>query len=45
MLRDTNKGENHVSCVNSVQMKGMCWRIIDESNLLDISKYLSEMGI
>lgn len=45
MLRDINKGENHVSRVNNVQMKGMCWRIIDESSLLDISKYLSEMGI
>lgn len=44
MLRDINKGENHVSHGNSVQMKRMCWRIIDESRLLDISKYLNEMG-
>lgn len=44
MLRDINKGENHVSHGNHAQMKGMCWRIIDESGLLDISKYLSEMG-
>lgn len=45
MLRDINKAENHVSHGNNVQMKGMCWRLIDESSLLDISKYLSEMGV
>lgn len=45
MLRDINKGENHVSHGNNVQMKGMCWRITDESSLLDISEYLSEMVV
>lgn len=45
MLRDINKGENHVSRGNNVQMKGMRWKIIGESNLVDISKYLNEMRI
>lgn len=45
MLRDINKGENNVSHGNNVQKKVTCWRIIDESSLLDISKYLSEMGV
>lgn len=45
MLRDINKGENHIAHGNNVPMKGTCWRILDESSLLDISKYLSKMGV
>lgn len=45
MLKDINKRENHVSRGNNVQMKEICWRIIGESSQLDISKYLSEMGV
>lgn len=45
MLRDINKGEKLVSRGNNVQMKEMCWKIIGESNLVDISKYLNEMRI
>lgn len=45
MLREINKRENRVSPGNNVQMKEICWRIIGESSQLDISKYLSEMGV
>lgn len=45
MLREINKRENRVSPGNNVQMKEIFWRIIGESSQLDISKYLSEMGV
>lgn len=45
MLREINKRENRVSPGNNVQMKEICWRTIGKSSQLDISKYLSEMGV
>lgn len=45
MLREINKRENCVSPGNNVQMKEICWRTIGKSSQLDISKYLSEMGV